>query len=196
MPASPATSAIFGPTPSRAWMDTLRAEGRSQWTGAARSCALVSLETPAKDFTERLLGGEQPPPAWLAAFVSLDLDPVRNVGVELAERDRRAVAGDHGDDLRALRPPLDRRRQGRAGATPSDDFVADEADRIPLSEALLFVVARSWGDSSRGDGLQHRLQALGVLLDRRGGIKLDQGKQARLLGGRPDDPGGLLRELA
>ncbi len=132
----------------------------------------------------------------LTPFVGLDLDPVGNVGVDLRERDRGAVAGDHSDDLRPLGKVLDRRRQGRAGAAPGDDLPVGEADRVALLETALDVVAGGGGDATGGDPRQRGLEPLGVLVGAGHRVELDQGQQARLLGGRGDHPGRLLGELA
>ena len=140
-----------------------------------------------------LLGGEQPPPARLTAVLGLELDPVGHVRVELVERDRGVLAADHGDDLGPLGELLDRRRQGRAGAAPGDDLLADEADRVALAEAPLGVVAGSRGDPAGGDRRQRRLEPLGVLRQRRLGIELDQGQQARPAARSPRPPGPASR---
>ena len=95
--------------------------------------------------------------------MGLDLDPVGDVGVDLGERDRRLLAGDHGDDLGPLGEALDRRRQSRAGAAPGDDLAVGEADRVALAEAALGVVAGGRGDAAGGDPAQRRLEPLGVL---------------------------------
>src|SRR4051812_20141886 len=116
MPASAAAAASLGPTPPSASIEAPRMLGRGQWTGAPSRSDRESSAAPAKERIrwhlrerEALLGGEQPPPARLASLVSLDLDPVGHVGVDLRERDRRALAGDHGDDLGAAGEMLDRR---------------------------------------------------------------------------------------
>ena len=106
-----------------------------------------------------LLGREQPPPARLTPLVGLDLDPVGDVGVDLRERDRGPLAGDHGDDLGPLGEVLDRLGQGRSGAAPGDDLAVGEADRVALLEAPLGVVAGGGRDAAGGDPLQRSLRA-------------------------------------
>ena len=127
-----------------------RTLGRGQWTGASQQLGAAQLARRRRR-SAPLLGGQQPPPARLSPLVGLDLDPVGDVGVDLRERDRRPLAGDHGDDLGPLGEVLDRRRQGRAGAAPGDDLAVGEADRVALLEAALGVVAGGRGDAAGGD---------------------------------------------
>src|SRR5689334_6801230 len=109
--------------------------------GASRSCAGLSSEAPAKDLTLRLLGGEQPPPARLASLEGLDLDSVGNVRVDLGQRDRRVGTGEDRHHLGALAEDPDRLREGRSGAAPGHDLLADETDGVALAEAALAIVA-------------------------------------------------------
>ena len=176
-------------------VEGLRARRRGRSGGASGRGRRAARRGSARGRRRRsaLLGGEQPPPARLAPLVGLDLDPVGDVGVDLGERDRRPVAGDHGDDLGPLGEALDRRRQGRAGAAPGDDLAVGEADRVAL-------LKRPWA-SSRAAGATPPVATPPSAASSRSafssaraaGVELDQGQQARLLGGRRRRPGPASR---
>ena len=88
--------------------------------------------------------------------MDLELDAIGDMGTDLLQGDGCLLAADHGDDLGSLCEALDRRRQGRAGAAPGDDLLADEADRVAPPEAPGSVVAGRWGDAAGRDRLQGR----------------------------------------
>ncbi len=140
IPASLAASASFGPTPERVRSDISKTRGpRPVNRGRAKA---ARGRARGRRRRSALLGGEQPPPARLTPLVGLDLDPVGNVGIDLCERDRRPLAGDHGDDLSPLGEVGDRRGKGRTGATPGDDLaVPTKPTASPSTEATLGVIA-------------------------------------------------------
>src|SRR4029078_10609753 len=86
------------------------------------------------------LRGDEPPVVGLITAVELDLGPFGDREWELIELDRRALAPDHGDQLGPLDDPLDRRREGRPGATPGNHLLVRKADRVAANEAALWVV--------------------------------------------------------
>jgi hypothetical protein len=62
--------------------------------------------------TRGSLRGEKPPPTRLAPLVGLDLEPGRDVRLDLVEGDRGVRTSQDGDDFRTLSKDLDRRREG------------------------------------------------------------------------------------
>ena len=94
------------------------------------------------------LGGEQPPVVRLPAVVSLELDPVGDVRLDLVEWDRRRVPADHGQDLGPVAEDSHGLGQSRPRPAPGDDLLTDEADGVACDEPALRVVAGGRSDGA------------------------------------------------
>ena len=141
------------------------------------------------------LRGDQPPVVGLAAVLELQLEPVRQLERELAERYRSSLSRDHGDDLRAVGDAPDRRRKRRPGAAPGDHRILGEAHRVAADEAPPGVVPGRRRHRARADLGQRCLEPFGV---RRGVLAwrhLDECRQCCLLRAAGNHPSEFLREL-
>ena len=185
----------FGPTPSRACeRDVEHARAAASGRGRRSSVGAARARRPPAKRSAQLLGREQPPPARLAPLVGLDLDPVGHVGVDLVERDRGAVAADHGDDLGPLGEVLDRRRV-RVEPAPPQATISPPAK--PTASPCL---KRPWA-SSRAAGATPPVATPSRAASSRSAfssaeavrVELDQRQQARLLRGRRRPPGPASR---
>src|SRR5258706_219434 len=117
-------------------MPSTRCRVRSgEASGPARPEAALA-SAPSHPRRNALLGCQQPPPAWLTPLVDLDLDPIRDVGLDLRERDRSVLAGQHGHDLGSSGKAFEGLRQGGSGTAPGYDLVAGGDGEHPRALTL------------------------------------------------------------
>ena len=159
--------------------------GMRLWSSAQRAFSLKCEKRICQRTGVPAAGVTGPPAATTSAAgppsCSSSSTPVGHVRVDLGERDRGAVAGDHGDDLGALGEALDRRGQGRAGAAPGDDLArSTKPTASPCRKRPCGVVARGRRDAAGRDPGQRPLEPA-----RRSPPRQPQGRARPAPAGRP-----------